>query len=388
MPDSIYTVPILIRGDMLASLSSQPTNNGNPGDADFGIILPGVEVLDTAATYYRLNWYQNTNTVDTEFGNGQFWRLEVYDGAADPDANPSTGDEGWSIVPEYSQLNPKYDLVSNLGAGDEYIVFEHQGGGYLLYDLNGGLPAGPETLIYYASAENGDPRLGDEDGELDFYDAYTAAVCFASGTLIATPGGPRRVETLAAGDLVETRDHGAQPLLWTGQREISMAGLAAAPGMAPVTIRAGALGAGMPARDLTVSPQHRVLVRSPIVERMTGAPEAMCAARHLTGLPGISASVPKGGVCYHHLLLERHEVLISEGAETESLFPGPQALAALTPGGRGRIEALMPALLDGWLPQPARHFLPGRVARNLARRHLRNAKPLVSPRVVYEALSA
>jgi hypothetical protein len=49
------------------------------------------------------------------------------------------------------------------------------------------------------------------------YDDYVAPICFVTGTRIATPGGARPVETLAPGDLVMTRDHGAQPLLWTGR---------------------------------------------------------------------------------------------------------------------------------------------------------------------------
>lgn len=134
-----YSAPLLLRGDMIAALSAQPYNNGNPGDADFGIVFPNATALATPDQLFRLLWYQNTNQVDAEFGNGQFWRLESYNRTADTDLDPRVGDEGWTVVSGYEQLIPKHDLVSNLGAGDDYIVLEGAQG-FLLYDIRGGLP--------------------------------------------------------------------------------------------------------------------------------------------------------------------------------------------------------------------------------------------------------
>ena len=68
----------------------------------------------------------------------------------------------------------------------------------------------------------------------------------------------RAVEVLRVGDLVLTEDHGPQPLVWVGARSLGPADLAANPALQPVRIAAGALGLGLPARDLVVSPQHRL----------------------------------------------------------------------------------------------------------------------------------
>lgn len=66
------------------------------------------------------------------------------------------------------------------------------------------------------------------------------------------------------------------------------------------------------------------------------------------------------------------------GAETETLFVGPQALKAVGKAARAEIEALFPGLLAGAeTPAAARILAPGRQARQLAQRHLRNEKPLV-----------
>lgn len=204
--------------------------------------------------------------------------------------------------------------------------------------------------------------------------------CFATGTLIDTATGPRPVETLRAGDRVETRDHGAQALLWAGTCRVDAARLDLQPNLRPVRIAAGALAPRCPASDLVLSPQHRVLVRSSIALRMFDTPEVLVAVKHLVGLPGIEVLVPPGGVGYHHLLFAGHEVVRSDGAWTESLFLGPQAMKGLDPSARREVMALFPELAArGAMPEPARRLLCGREGRKLAERHGRNRKPLVEP---------
>ncbi|HSF63235.1 MAG TPA: Hint domain-containing protein [Paracoccaceae bacterium] len=205
----------------------------------------------------------------------------------------------------------------------------------------------------------------------------TFPVCFVRGTRIRTPAGDRAVESLTPGTRILTADHGPQVLRWIGNRQFTAAELAGNPALAPVRIVAGALGPGLPARDLTVSQQHRVLVASRVAGRMFGAPEVLVAARHLVGLPGIGMAPPQAGVEYWHLLFDRHEVVFSEGARTESLFTGPEALRAVTPAARAEILAIFPDL-GSRLPDPARPLIGGRQGRNLTRRHLKNDLPLVA----------
>src|SRR5690606_6300515 len=93
-------------------------------------------------------------------------------------------------------------------------------------------------------------------------------ICFCRGTLIATRNGEVPVEKLRLGDEVLTLDHGYQPIRWLGSRKLSALALRARPALRPVEIRDGALGAGLPTRDLRLSPQHRVLLRSKVLDRM------------------------------------------------------------------------------------------------------------------------
>ncbi|MFN3276691.1 MAG: Hint domain-containing protein [Paracoccus sp. (in: a-proteobacteria)] len=203
----------------------------------------------------------------------------------------------------------------------------------------------------------------------------TSVMCFASGTLIRTPQGEVEVQELAQGDLVTTVDAGAQPVLWIGHRTLSAADLQAAPHLRPIRIPAGALGCGLPARDLTVSPQHRVLVRSQIAHRMFGQDEVLVAAKHLVGTGGITVVADAAGVDYWHFMFDSHQVVYSEGATTESLFTGPEALKAVSEEGRRELMELLPQLQDASFA-PARALIGGRQGRNLAGRHRRNGTAL------------
>lgn len=198
--------------------------------------------------------------------------------------------------------------------------------------------------------------------------------CFCRGTLIATDRGEIAVEKLAVGDLVQTRDHGLQPVRWIGGRALDALDLAAAPNLRPIRIRAGALGRGLPLSDLMVSPQHRVLVRSAIAQRMFGAPEVLVAAKQLLAIAGIE-QVAAEAVEYFHILFDRHEIVLSNGAETESLYTGAEALKSVGPAARDEILTLFPELRDG-PAAAARPLVPGGKARQMAERHARNGKAL------------
>jgi hypothetical protein len=146
-------------------------------------------------------------------------------------------------------------------------------------------------------------------------------VCFVAGTQIATPTGPRAVESLKAGDWVETLDDGPQPLIWAGGGSVIAADAAR-----PVCISAGVLGNDA---DLWVSGQHLMLLSGADCELLFGEAEVLVAAKHLLGLAGVFQAVGVCKVSYHHLLLSRHQLVIANGTAAETLFPGPQVIEAL-----------------------------------------------------------
>lgn len=218
----------------------------------------------------------------------------------------------------------------------------------------------------------------DGDGTLELPEGDFEVVCFARGTMIDTPDGPVAVQDLRPGDLVMTRDSGAQPLRWMGSQRLSAEVLARKPRLMPIRIRAGALGVDSPSQDLIVSPQHRVLVRSRIAQRMFGTFEVLVAAKQLLSLDGFELATDLTEVEYFHIMFDRHEVVRSNGADTESLYTGVQALRMVGPAAREELLTLFPDLVDaGRATLPARDLPQNRLVRKMAERHQRNACALV-----------
>ncbi|GLK65425.1 Hint domain-containing protein [Paracoccus kondratievae] len=237
-----------------------------------------------------------------------------------------------------------------------------------MLDGQNGLPNLNLTL------ENGGSPVAAEDLTFD----NTNVVCFSRGTLISTDRGNRPIEDLQADDLIKTAGNGLQPIRWIGSVRLDALALESNPKLRPIRIRAGALGQGTPSSDLLVSPQHRILVRSRIALSMFGALEVLVAAKQLLQLDGIDIATDLEEVEYFHMLFDRHEVVNSNGALTESLYTGPQALLSVGEAAREEIFTLFPQLLEeGFEPEPARPLPSGRRARKLAVRHLQNRRPLV-----------
>ena len=206
----------------------------------------------------------------------------------------------------------------------------------------------------------------------------TNVVCFTAGTLIGTLLGPVRVEDLKAGDDVLTLDTGTQKIRWIGRTHRDSIDLAANPKLRPVRITAGALGDGLPAQELLVSRQHRFLVRSPIAQRMFETSEVLLPAIKLIDLDGIDIAEDVDAVEYFHILFDRHEIVCSNGAWSESLFTGPEALQAVPPASAQEIKKLFPEICEpDYEPASARHIPEtGKLMRKLVARHKKNNKPL------------
>ena len=266
---------------------------------------------------------------------------------------------------------PLQFVLAQMTNGDLYIVPRPTAGD----PTNAALSAGQIQSISFTSlVGNLYSGMGIDRPVISF------VTCFTPGAAIAVPGGTRDVSDLVVGDRVCTRDSGPQPVRWIGRRSLSTGDLRAHPHLRPIVVRAGALGPGLPERDLRVSPQHRLLVSSKPALRMFGTNEVLAAAKHLVDLSGIEVDQSGRPVDSLHIACDRHEVICAEGAPTESLYLGPQTLASLSPEARAELVALFPALKSPRraAPPAARLIVPGRRARALCRRHSRNLLPLVA----------
>lgn len=205
------------------------------------------------------------------------------------------------------------------------------------------------------------------------------AVCFAAGTMIDVPGGQTPVDQLKIGDLVLTHD-GPKRVSWAGKKSLDVIDLMANPKLLPIRIAAGSFAEGLPRKDVLFSPQHRLLLRSPIAERMFGSKEVLAAAKHLIGFNGIDVDGDVRQITYCHIMVDRHTVLRTEGIEAETLFPGPVALNYLSNDDRAEIEEIFPDCFgspkDQRQTESAFLMLKGRDCRSLVARHRKNNKPI------------
>ncbi len=190
-----------------------------------------------------------------------------------------------------------------------------------------------------------------------------AMVCFAAGTLIQTPEGPRAIETLRPGDTVCLAGGGTAPLRWLGRRHISAGMLRGSPSLRPVRIAANAFGPGSPARDLVVSPQHRIQLDGWRVELLFGEDAGVLVpAETLLNDRTVTRARDLKDVTYCHMMFDRHEIVLAEGLAAESLHAGP-ALWSMPEAARQELFAIFPELQAG--PGAARQC----TARPVLKRH-------------------
>ena len=239
-----------------------------------------------------------------------------------------------------------FDTLDLTGAGSFQITGE-------TVDADGDSTSGTIEFL--------DAPGGTVTGTLDFAEIERIIPCFTPGTSIATLRGEMPVEDLKVGDKVITRDNGAQEIRWVGCKPMSALELQASKHLQPIRIQKGSLGNGLPERDLLVSPNHKVLISKPEVGLLFNEPEVLVPAKHLVKPSDGIQTVNLGATSYIHIMFDNHEVVLSNGAWTESFQPGDQALGSVDTESRNEILELFPELA----------FADGREAYTAARMTLK-----------------
>jgi hypothetical protein len=173
------------------------------------------------------------------------------------------------------------------------------------------------------------------DGTIINFSEIETIICFTAGTAIRTPSGERRIENLKPGDLVLTLDNGPQRIRWIGSKTVRASGR-----LAPIRFSKGSIGNH---RDLLVSPQHRILCGGYMTQLHFGESEVLAPAKSLVDEFGVTVAYG-GMVTYYHMLFDRHEIVLANGAPSESFFPGGFGLDTLTDPARDEIFQLFPEL--------------------------------------------
>lgn len=198
-----------------------------------------------------------------------------------------------------------------------------------------------------------------------------AIVCFRAGTRILTAEGYIAVENLRQGMLLRTLEGGLAPILWVGSSHLDATRLDLLPNLWPIRIKRNALGKGFPARDVEVSPQHRIYVNGKAIEEVADCAAGLIAAKHLTKLSGISVVRQPDDITYFHILLPTHEVIWAENLPAESMYIGPYTAQNLAPSLRSEIATLFPDFAKRFRKGAETRFslLRGSVAREISESH-------------------
>ena len=238
-----------------------------------------------------------------------------------------------------------------VGAGINDTIFGGGNGEASDQDVLDLRDSGPRRIVDLVTDSDGNGF----DGRVEFLDAagnvtgsatftnIENIVCFTPGTMIATPRGEVAVENLRVGDKVITRDNGIQEIRWMGAKQMGWHDFAANPHLKPIMVKAGSLGNGLPERDMMLSPNHRLLVANDRTALYFDEHEVLVAAKHLIGGDGVH-QVDSVGTTYFHFMFDQHEVVLSNGAWTESFQPGDYTLKGLGNSQRNEIFELFPEL--------------------------------------------
>jgi hypothetical protein len=135
----------------------------------------------------------------------------------------------------------------------------------------------------------------------------------------------------------------AKQVIWVGRTRYAPAALRHNPDLCPIIIPANAMGPGLPASDLHVSPQHRIVLQSAACELLFGTDTVLVPAKFLVGTLAEMAPVT-GAVDYFHILLEDHDMLVSNGLPTESFQPARRTIDVMDDAARGRLEGILAVL--------------------------------------------
>jgi hypothetical protein len=259
-------------------LNFQPWNYGIPGDqVTLQVIKSLFSELDVASTAAADN---------AEFAG--FATLAA--------------DSGDTILIVDGTVRPGPGTPFTLNANEQHIIDEMAVGLF-------GSAANSATLVLSFTDIRENPNSNHPYIDGVFVADTPVNPCFAAGTRILTPRGEVPVEELCEGDLVITREGEEQPIVWIGRREVEIATQLRPELVRPVIIEPGALGDGMPARELRLSPDHALYLD-----------EMLVPAKALINWANIRQDHGARRVTYYHIELPRHDIIFAEAAPVESFL--------------------------------------------------------------------
>ena len=320
-----YSVSLDQAADTVAALTvdggsftgAQPTLRVQAGDVlTTGSITLGAGTLDVAGTVADTGALlagsaAGAITVD---GTG---RLSIGAGAAGAGIvyGGTGGDVVFSATDAATLVSGLTTAISNFAAGDVLDLSGLSVSSVASVDVSG-------TTVTVVDAANDTLATLQVSGSFTHLgfreDAGTGTellACFCAGTRIATEWGEVPVERLRTGTRVCTAEGRLMPVRWLGRSQVGWRHLDPLHAL-PVRVRAGALGHGLPARDLLVSPAHALLLDGVLVQ----------AGALVNGAGIVRQTTMPDTFTYWHVELDTHALLLAEGIPAESFLDGVEPI--------------------------------------------------------------
>ena len=274
-----------------------------------GVYLDGGELVDSGSIDRGVNLYFSLSRSKFYYYYGA--SVQFAPGSGGTNTADLVLDPGWSLSGE----------VTGFAAGDKidlgtlaYATFESDPGKYVstatageyVFTVPNG--EGGTTTLDLSTADFGRDLLNyAPDTSGTGTEITLVAPCYLKGTRIRTEHGELPIEMLQIGDRVLTRAGALRPIRWIGRRSYPAGVASGNRDLLPVRVCAGALGGGLPLRDLHVSPEHALLVAGQLVP-----------ARALLNGDLIRQDERDDEISYFHLEFDSHDVIYAEGALAES----------------------------------------------------------------------
>lgn len=203
-----------------------------------------------------------------------------------------------SETPFLAGINPLYGTIDAIDANAGIFSYTISFADWVSY-------GSPELITLRFDKDVGDASVITTPAEY-----FLIITCFAAGTNIATPGGGTAVEALHPGDMIKTADGRDIPVVWVFRQTVSTVFAETTDRLRLVRIAAGALGGGLPERDLRVTADHAMLVDGMLINADALVNGSTIAYEPLSQL---AASYE-----VFHIETGAHDLLLAEGAATES----------------------------------------------------------------------
>jgi len=167
-------------------------------------------------------------------------------------------------------------------------------------------------------------------------DPHSNVLGLVRGALIACEDGEVAVETIKAGDIVNTLSDGPQVVRWVGSGPASS--------IPPVCFKIGSIAKNTPSQMLFVAQTHRMVLSNWQAELLFGSAEVLVPAKALINGTNIYIAENQTSVTYFHILFDKHEIISANGTASESLYPSAATLSALSTQSRAELHACYPEI--------------------------------------------